>query len=192
MSNAYPVLIVVAVLSSLLGLVFSYAASKTKWKEKYATYSALLCFSTTFFVVLAMIIKSEKIAVSGWIIPSSLWLLLGALQTPFNFKKCTFAVTAECVSFWEHRGRGFTTFIPEFTYKYNGEEFTKNKSFVFYYKRKFFKLFKTGENYTIYIDPQNPKICADKRSFPYVSTIGLSLVSVCGVIMGVLCLFLMK
>ena len=80
MSDSYPVLIVVAVLSFLLGLVFSYGAAKTKWKKKYTTYSALLCFATTFFVVFAMIVKSEKIALAGWFIPFGLFLILGALQ----------------------------------------------------------------------------------------------------------------
>ena len=192
MSDAYPVLIVVTVLSFLLGLVFSYGAAKTKWKEKYTTYSALLCFATTFFVVLAMIIKSEKIALAGWLIPFGLFLLLTSLKIFFDLKKCTLPITAECVCFDTQTPRGITNYFPEFSYNYNGEEFIKNKSFIFYSKRKFFKLFKIGESYTVYINPQNPKQCADKRHFPYFSTIVLSLFSLALIVAGVLCLFFMK
>lgn len=191
MSDSYPVLIVVAVLSFLLGLVFSYGVAKTKWKEKYTTYSALLCFATTFFVVFAMIVKSEKIALAGWFIPFGLFLILGALQMLLNFKKCTLPITAEYVSFLEECHRGITTCYPVFTYNYNEEEFIRTESFVNYSKRKLFKLFKIGESYTIYINPQNPKLCADKRHFPYFSTIAVSLFSLVLIVVGFLCLFLM-
>ena len=192
MSGAYPVLIVVTVFHLALGSLFLYSAVKAKWKEKYLIYSALLCLATAIFVVIGMVIKSEKISIAGWIIPFGLFLLLTALQTPFNFKKCTTPVTAEYISFDVHSHKGITNYFPEFSYNYNGEEFIKNKSFVYYSKRKILKLFKTGENYTIFIDPEKPKLCADKRHFPYLSTIGLSLFSLFGIVMGVLCLFLMK
>ncbi len=74
-----------------------------------------------------MIVKSEKIAAAGWIIPFGLFLLLTTLQAPLNFKKCTIPVIAEYVSFYINSHRGIKTAFLNFHIHITVKNFSKLK-----------------------------------------------------------------
>lgn len=61
--------------------------------------------------------------------------------------------------------RGVKRYSPKFSYYYNGEQITAY-SFLSYSGRKFVKLFEGKREYIIYINPDNPHQCVDKRVSP--------------------------
>ena len=152
-----------------MSLIYVYTHIKEKNKNPYFIISAIIWFMLPTLMTTGMLLNSEKLVVSAFLFPISLFMTATSIELFVRYKKCTLIVSAKCVSF-EIRGRSpFYYYAPQFSYNYNGESILMYSS-SFYRKRKFNELFVINNTYDIFINPENPKHCVDKRCFP-ISTI---------------------
>ena len=150
-----------------MSLIYVYIHIKEKNKNPYFMFSAIIWFLIPTLMATGMFLNSEKLIVSAFLFPISLSMTATSIEHFVRYKKCTLIVSAKCVSF-EIRGKG-QYYAPQFSYNYNGEPILMY-SFSSYRKRKFNKLFVINNTYDIFINPENPNHCVDKRCFP-ISTI---------------------
>ncbi len=167
MQQVYPFFILLSVVGLLMSLIYVYIHIKEKNKNPYFIISAIIWFLIPTLMATGMLLNSEKLTVSALLLPISLFMIVTSFEHFVRWKKCTFIVSAKCVSF-ETRGKG-QYYAPQFSYNYNGETILAY-SFSSYLKRKFNKLFEINNIYDIFINPENPNHCVDKRCFP-ISTI---------------------
>ena len=163
LQQTYPFFIFLSFIGLAIGLIYVYAYIKEKYKNAYFIISAITWFSLPAFLTLGTLLDSEKLIISAFFFPVGLLMFVTAIELIIRYKKCTVIVSAECVSF-NRSGKG-QYYAPQFSYSYNGEAFL-TYSFSSYRKRKFNRLFKINNTYDIFINPQNPKYCVDKRYFP--------------------------
>ncbi len=169
MQDAYPFFIVISALCLLMGLLFLTGSKKSR----YFAISAACVISQPVLSVSGMLLKSEKLLVASLFLPISLFLTVSAIEILTRYRKCSFLVSAEYVSFEAFSSyRGRSHYAPCFSYKYKGERYSCH-SFLLYSKRKLNKLFELNHTYNIYIAPNAPNFCVDKRSFPVGTVIGL-------------------
>ena len=167
MQQVYPFFIFLSIIGLLMSLIYVYIHIKEKNKNPYFMISAIIWFLIPTLMATGMLLNSEKLIVSAFLFPISLSMISTSIELYVRYKKCTIIVSAKCVSF-ETRGKG-QYYAPQFSYNYNGESIL-TYSFSSYRKRKFNKLFVINNTYDIFINPENPKHCVDKRYFP-ISTI---------------------
>lgn len=161
MQQVYPTFILFSFLGLIISLIHVYIHIKEKNKNPYFMVSAIIWFSLPALMTTGMLLNSEKLIVSALLLPISLIMIVTSIELFVRYKKCTIIVSAKCVSFTT-RGNGYA---PQFSYIYNGETILEY-SFSSYLKRKFNKLFEINNTYDIFINPENPKYCVDKRYFP--------------------------
>ena len=165
MQKAYPIFILLSVMGLIMGALYTYIHVKEKNKNPFFIISAISWFLLPVLSAIGILLHSEKLLLSALFFPISAFLIATCIEHFVRHKKCTVIVSAKCVSF-EMKGRSpFYYYVPQFSYNYNGEAILAY-SFASYLKRKFKKLFEIGGTYDIFIDPQNPKHCVDKRCFP--------------------------
>ena len=167
MQQVYPFFIFLSIVGLTVSLTYVYIHTKEKNKNPYFLISAIIWFLIPTLMATGMLLNSEKLIVSALLLPISLLMIVTSIEHFVRYKKCTIIVSAKCVSF-ETRGKG-QYYAPQFSYNYNGESILMY-SFSSYRKRKFNKLFKINNTYDIFINPENPNHCVDKRCFP-ISTI---------------------
>ena len=168
MQQVYPFFIFLSIVGLIVSLIYVYIHTKEKNKNPYFLISAIIWFLIPTLMATGMLLNSEKLIVSALLLPISLFIIVTSIEHFVRYKKCTIIVSAKCVSF-EARGRYGYYYAPQFSYNYNGVSILMY-SFSSYRKRKFNKLFVINNTYDIFINPENPKHCVDKRYFP-ISTI---------------------
>ena len=164
MQQVYPFFIFLSVIGLIMSLIYVYIHIKEKNKNPYFIISAIIWFMLPTLMTTGMLLNSEKLVVSAFLFPISLSMTATSIEHFVRYKKCTIIVSAKCVSF-ETRGRHGYYYAPQFSYNYNGESILMY-SFSSYRKRKFNKLFEINNTYDIFINPENPNHCVDKRCFP--------------------------
>ena len=165
MQQVYPFFIFLSIVGLIVSLIYVYIHIKEKNKNPYFLISAIIWFLIPTLIATGMLLISEKLIVSALLLPISLIMIVTSIEHFVRYKKCTIIVSAKCVSF-EMRGRSpFYYYAPQFSYNYNGESILMY-SFSSYRKRKFNKLFEINNTYDIFINPENPNHCVDKRCFP--------------------------
>ena len=167
MQQVYPFFIFLSIVGLIVSLIYVYIHIKEKNKNPYFMVSAIIWFLIPTLMATGMFQNSEKLIVSAFLFPISLSMISTSIELYVRYKKCTIIVSAKCVSF-ETSGKG-QYYAPQFSYNYNGESILMY-SFSSYRKRKFNKLFVINNTYDIFINPENPNHCVDKRYFP-ISTI---------------------
>ncbi len=164
MQQVYPFFIFLSIVGLIMSLIYVYIHIKEENKNPYFIVSAIIWFLLPAFMTTGMLLNSEKLIVSALLLPISLLMIVTSIEHFVRYKKCTFIVSAKCVSF-ETRGRYGCYYAPQFSYNYSGETILVY-SFSSYRKRKFNKLFGINNTYDVFINPENPKQCVDKRYFP--------------------------
>lgn len=160
--EAYSFFISLSVVGLLMGVIYIYI--HTKDKNPYFIISAIIWFLLPCLMVAGMLLNSEKLVVSAFFFPITLFLIATFIETLVRYKNCTYAIAAKCVSF-ERRGRRGKYYSPQFSFRYNGETILA-PSFASYPKRKCKKHFEVNQTYDIFINPHKPTYCVDKRFFP--------------------------
>ena len=163
MQQVYPFFILLSIVGLLMSLIYVYVHIKEKNKNPYFMVSAIIWFLLPVLMTIGMLLNSEKLVVSAFFFPISLSMIVTSIEHFVRYKKCTLIVSAKCVSF-NTSGKGHY-YSPQFSYNYNGKSIS-TYSFSSYRKRRFNKLFENNNTYDIFINPQNPNHCVDKRSFP--------------------------
>ena len=182
MQEVYPFFIFLSVVGLIMSLIYVCIHIQEKNKNPYFIISAIIWFMLPTLMTTGMLLNSEKLVVSAFLFPISLFMTATSIELCVRYKKCTIIVSAKCVSF-EMRGRSpFYYYAPQFSYNYNGETILVY-SFSFYRKRKFNELFVINNTYDIFINPENPKHCVDKRCFP-ISTIFVLIFGIIFLVLG--------
>ena len=185
MQEAYPIMIFFAIVGGVMGAIYTYIHLKEKSKNPYFLISALLWFLMTCLLVAGMWLNSEKLILSGFIFPIILFMIVTSTELLKRYKNCDTSVIARCDGFREFRAvRGIRyRYAPKFSYEYMGVAIVTD-SFESYSRRSFKKLFCEGHNYEVFINPQNPAQCVDKRRSP-VGTVLLLIFSMIFLIFGI-------
>lgn len=170
-----------------------YALTSDCVNKKPLMCLGALFLSLTLFIIYACAINSTGLAAAGVCIPIGLLMLWVSLNPIFLFKKCTFPVTAKLIDIeYEHRGKS-GGWLPKFKYKYRGEEII-SKPFVVYSKRRLDRLYPENKKrgysfikpeYNIFIDPNVPTRCVDKRDFSFCRHIVLAVFSLLLIVLGI-------
>lgn len=171
MEIEHPTLVLLALIFFALALLFGFAAFKLKTSvRKSMIFSAFLSLSAPVLLFLGMILQSDRLTTAGTVFPLSLLAFLLFASNLLRYRRCRESVRAKLTDCRVSSSRGWERCTPCFTYEYEGEPY-ESYSFLSYPKRTFQRLFETGKEYTIYIDPDEPNLCADKRRFPLSSVV---------------------
>ena len=184
METDHPVLVFLALFSFILALLFFFVAFKLKTRPKSIFLCAFLLLSASVLLFLGMILQSDKLTTAGTVFPLSLLAFLLFASNLLRYRRCRESVRAKLTDCRVSSSRGWERCTPCFTYEYEGEPY-ESCSFLSYSKGTFQKLFETGGEYTIYIDPHTPNICADKRRFP-LSRVVVLILSLAVFILGII------
>lgn len=158
--------IILSVIGILMSVLFAYAYLKDKNRSPYFLLSALLFFLIPALLIAGTVLESEELIASAMVFPMGLFLIATAVALMMRYKRCNHPIEAECVACRRLYGNGWWVYYtPTFSFRYKGEDITVD-SFVCYSKRKFDRLFDLRGTYLVFIDPENPRCCVDKRSFP--------------------------
>ena len=155
-----------AVICILMGVLLVYAYRKDKNRNPYLILSALLFFLIPTLLTAGVLLESEKLISSAILFPMGAFLIATAVVLMIRYRKCSHPVSAKYVSRTQRsRGSRRAFYSPVFSFRYEGEDITVD-SFISYSRRKFKTLFEEHGTYTVFIDPEKPRHCVDKRSFP--------------------------
>ncbi len=171
MENISFPLVFSCVLYLFLAVMFLYASFKMeRYGRKLMIFCSLLMFAAPVLLFLGMILQSDRLTTAGTVFPLSLLAFLLFASNLLRYRRCRESVRAKLTDCRVSSSRGWERCTPCFTYEYEGEPY-ESYSFLSYPKRTFQKLFETGGEYTIYLDPDEPNLCADKRRFPLSSVV---------------------
>ena len=170
MREAYPVFIFVSVVVLVIGAVFVYVL--TKQRNLYTIISTILWLSIPCLMIMGMILESQKLILSAFFFPILLFCIVTFSELLIRYRKCTHPIPATYVSFTERSHRGIHHYFPTFSFYYNGQSFEVT-SFIHYSKRKLNKLFEENNTYEVFINPQDPHQCTDKRRYPVSVVVGI-------------------
>lgn len=161
MLDAYSILILFSSLWTFLGIIFLYIYIK-KDKRSYFLVSSVFCFLGPVLTITGILLNAENLAASSMLLPFGLLIISTCVDIFVRYIKCSVPVPATCVSFEDIKRR----ITPQFLFNYNGEKILAY-SFVSYPNRIIKKNFEIDGIYDIFINPQNPRDCVDKRRFPF-------------------------
>ena len=170
MREAYPIFIFVSVVGLVIGAVFVYVL--TKQRNLYTILSTTLWFSIPSLMITGMILESQKLVLSALFFPILLFCIVTFSELIIHYHKCTHPIPATYVSFTERSHRGIHHYFPTFSFCYNGQTLEVT-SFIRYSKRKLNKLFEENNTYEVFINPQDPHQCTDKRRYPVNIVVGI-------------------
>ena len=172
MQNAYPFFIFLCGIGLVVCALFVYGLIKAKNKKPFWIFCVFLWFLLPLLLAAGMLFDSQKLIFSGIFFPVSLFAVTMFIGLLVRYRKCTCVVSAKYTSFVTTTHRGVTRYAPTFSFGYNGEGRSAN-SFIYYSKRKFQRLFEDGNTYDVFINPQDPTDCVDKRCFPISYVVAL-------------------
>lgn len=162
MNEAYSVLIPAVSIFFVTGiLIMIFMSKRTKKATRYYVMGGMFLLSSVLMVI-GMAVGSDGWVVFGLFAPLGAMMVHSAVITLIRFGECSVPVIAKCVGY-NRTGKGMY-YVPEFTYSLKGKRFF-SQSFLSYSPPKFKSLFEVGGNYTVYIDPDDPDTCVDKRYY---------------------------
>ena len=166
--GVYFFLIILSIIGLALGVIYFYA--HTKDKNPYYILSGIFCFLLPGFMTAGMLLNSEKLVLSAIFFPICFVVITTCIEMLIRYKNCTYCISAKCVSF-RTTGRN-NMYGPQFSFCHNGKAVLAY-SFITYSKRKFKSNFEIDQTYDIFINPEKPNYCVDKRLFPWDTIVWL-------------------
>ena len=161
-------LIAFSVMGAILGIVFTVAAiMEPKHGKLPLAIAALVWYLIPAMIVPSLLFGTEKLRYAALSCSLGLIFICFPLLILIKYKNCTQPVMAKCIGYKTVSGgrQLMRRYAPKFVYMFNDKKI-EMWSFTSYYKRKCKKLFVENEDYEIYINPNLPKHCADKRTYP--------------------------
>ena len=122
------------------------------------------------------------IVIMGALVISSMF----AIALPIVIKKrvhdCKTPIEAECVAIRGYAStKGQKSYVPVFRYVYEGNEYEVQSPLM--YSKKTIMKYTTGQQYTIYIDPEHPKKCIDSKKISgwyfFSGVVGVLMIALC-------------
>ncbi len=137
-------------------------ANQRKFRKiLYAVFS-FVSFGIAALTICGAILNSQKLSLS-FIILLGIGILLLTLSYRDTYKNCNVKVCACLKEYRVYRRAIPYAYVPLFIFEYDNIKY-ETYDLQFYYKRKFFNLFKVGNNYEIFINPKDPSICCIYKS----------------------------
>jgi len=160
-------LIAFSVMGAILGIVFTVIAIKEpKYGKLQLAIGAVVWYLIPAMIVPSLLFGPEKLRYAALSCSLGLIFICFPLLILIKYKNCTQPIMAKFIGYKTvSGGRRPRRYAPKFVYMFNDEKI-EMWSFTSYYKRKCKKLFVENEDYEIYINPNLPKHCADKRTYP--------------------------
>lgn len=175
------------VISAVLSTVLFCTAYKEKNEKRFYIAEALVFLLMFFLLPIAMISENDFLFGAFVTLPWGLFLLLIMWQQIHRIHKCNFEIVAKCTGYRECKVyRGGYTYAPEFEYRYQGALY-KEVCIQSYPMSKFEKLFVRGKQYSVLINPNDPKRCIDKRNVIPKDLLFCGIVGVIFVMLSILC-----
>ena len=106
--------------------------------------------------------------VCGLFVPGVLTLCIPLSELKL-IKLCNTVVTATCIDYIKHPGRGRYTFdrlAPVFEYTYSGTTYRVQTPVEYILEKRLMNRYKIGEIYQIWIDRKNPGNCVERKKVP--------------------------
>ncbi len=165
--EGHELLIAFSVMGAILGIGFTVAAiMEPKHGKLPLAIGALVWYLIPAMIVPSLLFGTEKLSYAAVFCSLGLIFVCFPLLSLIKYKNCTQPIMAKCIGYESlSGGRGLRRYAPKFVYTFNDEKI-EMWSFTSYYKRKCKKLFVENEDYEIYINPNLPKYCTDKRTYP--------------------------
>ena len=155
----------------LLGLgVFHFwkARKVEKYEKKELIANGVFCFC----IVLPFAVLIPLRRLKAQLIYACFFPILGNVYSILNEyiarKRCTVPVLAKYIGY--DRTENGNRYVPIFQYTFHGEQI-EQPSILFYPGKILHRLFEKGEEYTVFVNPNMPRRCMDKRWFPLAHTI---------------------
>ncbi len=185
MQEGYGLFIFASVLGLIIGIVFTVATvMEPKYGKLQLAIGAVVGYLIPAMIIPSLLFGSEKLTYAAVSASMAMILIYFPLLILIKYKNCTYPIMAKCIGYDRMGGyRGWRRFVPKFSYIFNDEKI-EVCSFVSYFKRKCKKLFIENEDYEIYINPNAPKHCADKRTYP-ISNVILIILGIVFLLFGV-------
>jgi len=162
MQDADVVWISISLVGVLLSGILFYVAHIGTHEKIFFRICASIVLLMPILIIAGVVLNSDKLSAFGLVEPISFFLLLLAIRFVVVMRKSYVEINAQCTGYQEYTRKFITRYIPEFSYRYNGKDY-QVYSYMNYDKRKFQRLFKTNETYTIYINPEAPHQCVYRR-----------------------------
>ncbi len=170
-------------LGAFLGCLFAFIAfimlclnvsSKEKYKKTLYLVVSFLSFGIAVLAVCGAVFDSVKFTLAV-IILVGISLAILTIDYRHTYRKCNVMVTAVLTDYYKIVRSMPHSYTPTFAFEYNGKSYKAN-DLQFYYKRKFFRSFVVGNNYNVFINPQDPSgVCVYKQMKNYVIFVGFAL-----------------
>lgn len=172
-------------MGAILGIVFTVIAIKEPKHGKLPlAIGAVIWYLIPAMIIPSLLFGTEKLSYAAVFCSLGLIFVYFPLLILIKYKNCTQPIMAKCIGYKRvGSGRRPRRYAPKFSYIFNGEKIEEG-SFVSYFKRKCKKLFVENEDYEIYINPNAPKHCADKRTYP-ISNVVLIVLGVVFLVLSV-------
>ncbi len=151
------------IVSLVMSISLFYNSRK---KRQRAFLIAEACVWLLLFILLPFVLSvgNDLLTSAIEIFLMGIFLLLLAWQYISLIQTCSVEITAKYMGYSEIRGyRGASGYKPEFKYHYQGTEY-KEFSFRTYSPEKLNRMFELHKQYTVFIDPESPERCIDKRA----------------------------
>ncbi len=149
-------------------------SNKEKYKKTLYFVMSFLCFGIAVLAVCGAVFDSVKFTLAV-IILVGISLAVLTIDYRHTYQKCNVMVTAVLTDYYKIVRSMPPSYTPTFVYEYNGKSYKAN-DLQFYYKRKFFRSFVVGNNYNVFINPQDPSgVCVYKQTKNYVTFVGFVL-----------------
>ncbi|MBQ9993861.1 MAG: hypothetical protein IJP17_04045 [Clostridia bacterium] len=159
------VLILFAIASFIVGGLSLYLACVNKKRRRI--FALVTFWSSLLLVVVAVsiLVDFNKLAQVG--VPALMGVQFFTLTMGgwIGYKECCVPVTAQYIGEEMFHYRLGRRYRPLFSYEYDGESYTSSQMAIHYRKRRMKKLFTENNEYTIYINPENPSVCVYGRRF---------------------------
>ncbi len=143
-------------IGALAFFIFAYKISDRERTQMVYLGAVLLLGS--MILAISGFRGNVRLLITGAVSPIGLFFVITSAFSLNSCRRCTYEVTAKCVGF-QLIGRGAgTECCPRFKYCYNEENYEVD-SLSAYKKREAKRLYQTGTEYTVYIDPDQPTNC---------------------------------
>ena len=163
MKDSLGIVLILAIMGGLLAVLLLFCAGKATAYHRAILLAMAIGFGGLgLLAVIAYAIDSVKLLVFAILFTFGGLLLFVPAVTLFRRKKCTVAVKAKLTDRERTHQKYSTIWTPVFSYVYDGKKFV-SRSLLSYSTRAFDRLFELGKQYEIFLNPEIPTDCADKR-----------------------------
>jgi hypothetical protein len=150
----------------IVSLVMSISLFYNSHKKRERAFLIVeACVWLLLFILLPFVLSvgNDLLTSAVEIFLMGIFLLLLAWQCAHRMRRCSLEINAMYMGYREIKGyRGKCSYVPEFEYHYQGKYF-KEFSFRTYSYKELERLFELRKQYAVFIDPNQPQWCIDKR-----------------------------